>query len=586
MTGQLNDDQLLAVVQSEAPVQNAIHSPTIQPIARFGVATKLPRAEQAVTIDDARWETIPSLGLFFTQRPGEGLARDMEAKAAYTDEVLCVRIVAHGAPLKKNFIQNFWMNDTLELFVDPAHDHYNYCQFVLMGDGQKISSACWKSCGTQRWEIRGGNKELSITAWSGSVQLGSDTWTALFVIPFATLGAKPEAGRPFGLNILRQRCEVPWEWRYWNFSHRGAHSPWGFGDLYFEKTPVVHVDQVDLGEVRLWENRGTLHLRNLTSELQALRLDVTVKGGKNEEHTSYTHSHDFELATTSDPRAAIPFVFPFDPQEWKYQHLYLSIHNKAGARLWAGTYRIGYETGWMLHIDDHREGPAVANPAPEDPEFFRKKRAYIIRSLPKFVRKTTAQGAPSDFTLEAADGSIQFDLMRAGALQRMADYIYDCYDNDLDRLLGATMFIHQRALVAYAHVPTSLATRMSPLSIIRLGNAQCGSQAEALCGILEKMRCAATGKPYRTRNVTYFAHVVAVAEFGGKWVHLDPSLGRYYFLPGNTILASMEELIAEPALATEQSPYLVEMLRKTQKTDMPFYGHTESGIWPPGAPEE
>ena len=587
----LTDDQLLAAVQAERAVQTAIHSPTVQPLARIGVAAKLPRAPE--NSDDPLWDSVPSLGSFFTHRPGqgegegegEGLSRDMEAQAAFTGDALIVRVTAQGHPLKKTFVKEFWMNETIEIFVDPTHDHYHYCQFVLMPDGKQKSSKCWKSCGTQRWEVRGNLEDLSEATWKGSVRVAADRWAAQFTIPYSVLGGKPEPGRPLGFNVLRSRCEVPWRWYYWNFTHRGAHSPWGFGDLYLGAAPGVHVDKADLGELRLWDNRGVLQLRNVSGEAQTLRLDVAVKTGPKDEQTFYSHSQAVELSAR-EPLTAVPFDFPFDTRDWKYHALQLSLSDQSGARVWAAAYRVCYETGWMLHLDDRREGPPAPNPAASDPEFLCKKRAYIIRRVPKFERVTTAQGAPSDFTLKAADGSEQFDLMRAGALKRMAGYVYSRYDNDLDRLLGASMFLHQHALIRYAHVPSCLASRMSPLSIIRLGNAMCGNQNEALCGLLEKMICAATGKPYRTRTVTYHAHVVTVAEFGGKWVQLDASLGRFYFLPGNTVLASMEELIADPALAARESPYIEEMLRKSQGTDLPFYGHTECGVWPPGAPAE
>jgi hypothetical protein len=240
----------------------------------------------------------------------------------------------------------------------------------------------------------------------------------------------------------------------------------------------------------------------------------------------------------------------------------------------------------MLHLDDRREGPAVESPSPMDPDFISRKRAWLIRKLPSFVRRTTAQGAPSDFTLAAADGSVVFNLMRAGALKEMADFIYSKFDNDLDRLLGAAMFVHQPAVVRYAHVPTCLAGCLSPLSIIRLGNAMCSSQADALSGLLEKMKCEGTGKTYRTGTATFFAHVVSAVEFNGKWVHLDASLGRFYFLPGNTELASMEELIANPGLGGQQSGILEEMFRKSANSDLPFYHSTNTGVWPPGAPAE
>jgi hypothetical protein len=580
----LSDDQLCAAVQAETQIQTAVHSPTVQPLARVAFAPKLAKAPAG--IDDPIWADVPIVGKLINSRPADGLTADTEARAACDEHALYVRIVNRGKPARRSYKREFWMIDTNEITIDPTHDHFNYFQFVILPDGIRKSSKGWKSCGSQRWEIRGKMNELPIDQWSGTAQIGEDNWATQFTIPFSTLGVRPEEGRPFGFNCMRQRCDVPWEHHYWNFTHRGFHSPFGFGDLYLNAPPRIHVEKIDLGELKLWENRGALFIRNCSGKSISGRMEVTVSTGPKEEHTFYSGSIKTEIPGATSEPFRLPFVFPFDPREFKYQHLHVTLRDESGVQLWTGTYRGAYEHGWMLHLDDRREGPPVENPGPADPDFIDKKRAWLIRKLPKFIRKTTAQGAPSDFTLEASDGSVVFNLMRAGALKEIADYIYSRFDNDLDRLLGATMFVHQPAVIRYAHVPTQLAGCLSPLSIMRMGNAMCSSQAEALCGIIEKMKCEATGKTYRARTVTFFAHVVTVAEFKGRWVHLDGSLGRFYFLPGNTELATMEELIAKPELGGQQSGNLEEMFRKTAGSDLPFYSYTNPGVWPPGAPVE
>jgi hypothetical protein len=579
-----DDQQLAADVGAEANAQNAVYSPTVQPLARVAHAPKLEAAPKG--IDDPIWVDVPSLGSFFKRRLADGLSEEVEARVACDDQALYIRVVNHGVPARKSFKREFWMIDTCGIAIDPTHDHFNYMQFVLMPDGGRKSFKGWKSCGTQRWEVRGKQDELGCDLWNGKVQIGADRWTALFTIPFGTLGIRPESGRPLGFNVMRQRCDLPWEVYYWNFTHRGLHSPWGFGDLYLKTPPRIQVEKADLGDLKLWENRGALLVRNCSEKAIAAKLEVIVKTGPTEERTSYSKAQEVAIpAQTSEP-LRVPFIFPFDPREWKYQHLHLTLRDSSGAQLWAGAYRVAYEHGWMLHLDERREGPPVADPAPSDPDFIAKKRAWLIRKFPTFVRRTTAQGAPSDFTLTADDGSIEFNLMRPGVLSEIAAYIYSKFDNDLDRLLGATMFVHQPAVVRYAHVPSCLAGHLSPLSIIRLGNAMCSSQADALCGVIEKMKCEATGKTYRAGAVTFFAHVVSVVEFRGKWVHLDASLGRFYFLPGNKELASMEELIADPALGRQQSEILEEMFRKSAGSDLPFYQNTNTGVWPAGAPAE
>src|SRR5262249_7984222 len=159
--------------------------------------------------------------------------------------------------------------------------------------------------------------------------------------------------------------------------------------------PPVHVEHIDLGELHLWENRGELLVRNLSDVASSVELKVTVNCGEKEERTFYSHVVSAALPAAEPSR--IKFSFPFDPEDYKFHHLHLEL-KAAGSRdpFFRATYRFGRgQVGWLLQIDDRREGPPVPNPDPSDPEFMKKKRLYIVRKLPRFVRKTTAHGAPS-----------------------------------------------------------------------------------------------------------------------------------------------------------------------------------------------
>jgi hypothetical protein len=572
------------IVRRDAAQQCSIHSPTIQPLTRTALAVRV--TTPSAGINDELWKDLPEIGGFFTERIEEGTSRATRASVCCDGEHLYVRVFNVGAPGRTTVKKDFWNGDTVEILINPSHDHHNYFHFVLTPGGKQIANKVWKSQGTQRWEARGRTETLVEQKWQGQSFISEAHWTAFFKIPFEVLGGRPEAGQPMGFNVLRQRCSGTWNWFLWSQTHRGPHSPFGFGDLYLDEAPLINVERVDLGEVRLWENRGALHLRNVSGAVIDAELDVVVRNGPKDEHAFYTGMVRAQIPAETPVPFIVPFVFPFDAADYKYQFLKLTLRSKNGQRLWAGGFRCGYETGTMLHTDVRRDGPETQNPEPGDPRFMQKKRDYIMRRLPRFMRKTTAQGAPSDFTLAAEDGSATFDLMRAGALKQMADFIYQRFDNDVDRLIGATLFMHQKAVMAYAHVPSSLANSLNPLSIIRLGNAQCCCSASALLGLLEKMTCAATGKPYRGTRVNVPGHTTTIVEYLGRNVHLDPSIGRFYFLHDDKTLASIEEILAEPSLARRQSPYLEELYSNAANSDAPTFYRSEKGIWPPGAPAE
>ena len=505
---------------------------------------------------------------------------------ACDDEALYVRFDCQGHPAKPDFANSYYHADSVEVFIDPFNDHFNYFQFAATAGGKKSGGSASRPLDSQRWERKHKSEPLKDDAFEVEVKILEDRWCALFIIPFKTLGRKPESGRPFGFNLQRLFKDPGWPVSHWNKTHQEIHAPWAFGILSFEERPKVQVERVDLGEIRLWDNRGKLELRNLSDQPVKLSLEVAVKTGEKEEDTFHTGS--FSSNVEAGGQAEVPFEFPFDPEDYRWHFLHLDLKDENGALAWSGSYRFGRgQVGWLLPIDDRREGPPAENPEPSDPDFMRKKRRYIIRKLPRFERRTTTQGAPSDFTLSALDGSVEFDLMKPGALKRMADYIYESYDNDVDRLLGANYFLHQPAVMTYANAPTKLATSMGPLSVIRFGNAQCCCFAAALVGLLRKLTCEETGRPYRATRVGIPGHVTTVAEYRGKWVHLDPSVGRIYFLRDNKTLASMEDLLKDPELAGRAGKYLEAFHRKgSESPDAPVFNPPHSGVWPSGAPAE
>lgn len=575
---------LLEAVRREALTQDTIHTATRLPLERLAVAPRIERAPQSP--DDPVWNEAADVGSFFLERLEDGFDASTRAAIAHDGANLYVRFECKGAPGRTTFAKNWYHADTVELFLDPTHDHRRYLQLAITAGGHCAGSENTRPLDSMRWEHKQTSTALKDGTWRGQSAASDDGWRAQFSVPFALLGRNEGSAQTLGINFFHHTCGGEWTHAIWNATYAGPHAPWAFGQLALDEAPAAHVEQVDLGEIRLWDNRGTLYVRNLSGSPLDAKLSVRIDNGEKEEEDFHRSERAVMLGAGSECQR-VAFEFPFNPEDYRWQHLHLELAGANGEPIWNATYRFGRGQGWLLQIDDRREGPEVSNPDADDPDFMRKKRLYIIRRLPRFARKTTAQGAPSDFTLEAEDGSVLFDLMQPGALQRIADYIYSRYENDTDRLLGANFFVHQPAVMTYANSPTTLAGALSPLSILRLGAAQCCCFAAALAGVIEKMRCEETGKPYRATRVGVPGHVTTVVEFRGKRVHLDPSVGRFYYLRDNRTLASMEDLLADPALASRAGRHLEAFHKKaSEDADAPTFYRPERGVWPQGAPAE
>lgn len=570
-------------VQAQEVRQAEVLTQMHLPLARLAVAPRIEWTPKGC--DDPRWNDLPDAGALIAERLADGFDDDTTVTLASDAEHLYVRFASRPAPAHPNFSHAYYRADCVEVFLDPAHDHQHYYQFALTGGGYATAFKSSRPLDSMRWERKQKSEELGQAGWRGEVSADAHGWRALFAIPFAYLGGAPRAGRPWGFNVLRSRRDGRHPVSLWNHTHCGPHAPWAFGELVCGEAPLVHAEEVDLGEVKLWENRGALYLRNLSGAALQGSLRVAVNCREDESERFFENRQPVALSAQGEPQR-VPFAYPLDPEDYKWQTLHLELSDAAGEPLWSASYRFGRGQGILLQLDDRRESPAP-NPLPGDPQFMQKKRRFILCTLPRFARKTTAQGAPSDFTLAAEDGSVSFDLMKPGALQRIADWLYARFDNDTDRLLGANFFVHQTAVMTYANVPTSLSTQLSSLSILRFGSGQCCAFAAALVGLVEKMKCEATGKPYRATRVGIPGHITTVVEFGGKWVHLDPSVGRFYYLRDDRTLASMEDILADPTLAARAGKYLEEFHRKgSEAPDNPTFYRPELGVWPPGAPME
>jgi hypothetical protein len=114
--------------------------------------------------------------------------------------------------------------ETVEIFLDPNHDHAHYYQIAVSAAGSVYDSY------------------RTDPIWSADVvartRLSKDSWTMEVAVPWADLGIKPVAGKVVGLNICRDRylghARV---WSNWSQTEGNFHDPIRFGHLVLSATP-------------------------------------------------------------------------------------------------------------------------------------------------------------------------------------------------------------------------------------------------------------------------------------------------------------------------------------------------------------
>lgn len=479
-----------------------------------------------------------------------------------------------------------WGDDCVEVFIDPENEHHGYYRFCLSHTNMaectyhKVFVVGWRS------DIQPRSVKLDLI-WDHEIKKQRNKWLAYFRVPLASMRIDPlKLQNTWGLNVMRNRTPKPYTQSRWNQTFSGTHFPLNSGALYLRK-PEVLVNRVTFGAEGEWqvrlspENELTLTLENKARKAFSGSLELTVFQGARRQEKRFFNSRN-RISVPGGKEETVTLPFPLHFLERKHNRVQLTIEDGKRRQAYSGSYRIGDE-GLRSHMDYVR-GEIPKNPRPWQQDFYAKKVEYIIKKQPRFIRKTTAQGAPSDFYLEAHDGSVAFNLMEAGTLQKIADYLYELYDDDNDRLAGVVHFTNQRDVINYSHGNNELAGVMSPLSILRVGGAICSTYSAAVLGICQKMKCEKTGKPYEGWMISLPGHVMTVVLLDGREVLLDGSAGKFYYHWDNRLLAGPADLCEDNGLVERAGNGLTQYFPSMDKHRC--YLPPVSAVWPNGAPFE
>lgn len=125
------------------------------------------------------------------------------------------------ARIGRGEIQPF--DESIEVFLDPAHDRYSYLQLRVDVLGNRDTH-------------RRNDPAVEVDCqWTGAAGHGVDAWTVEMAVPFAMLGPRPGADTLWSFNVNRQRMahRGPVQWTCWSDTRGGFHSPSRFGHLVF-----------------------------------------------------------------------------------------------------------------------------------------------------------------------------------------------------------------------------------------------------------------------------------------------------------------------------------------------------------------
>ncbi len=571
-------------------------------------ATSVAVAEPPVVdgqLDDACWRGLEPVTDFVLTESGGSPSQKTEVFLCHSGGVLYAGFRCYEAvmeerpdPTTPDYEPGDWeqRTDTLELYFSVANNHTDYFRLVIGIDG-KTKLFTGAGLRGEFPEDRMGKEYELFRGPSVACEVvdEEEAWTGEVAIPVSAFHLRGDlAGQVWGFDVVRVRVPAPAEVSAWCCDPgRPKVLPIEFGDLLFGERSIA-VTKIDLGKPYWGENSARVTLVNRLHSERKLRLlseiympvdevvydryeGVTVlAGGRTEE---------VDLPYELSWRGKWP-VYP------EYcQRLSLRVEDAGtGESLYAASYPVAFDVG-VKPSERYGQTPEAPNPAPDDPDFLTRKRDFIIGRIPEFRRLGTADGAESDFVLAALDGSVRFHLMEEGVLREMADWLTGLFDNDIDRMLGATFFVHQRPVTCHSGFLSRMGP-MGPLSVVRRGGGLCDSRARSLAGILSQMTRQETGEPYRCQHLGLKGHVVCAVEAmpepegpADHWV-LDPDVGVFYFTRDNTHFATLGELRRDRWLSYRMNFNNVRHSHELYfNTDHQFtYDWKHEPVWPPDAP--
>lgn len=85
----------------------------------------------------------------------------------------------------------FWLDDSVEFFLNPSHDHESYWQFAATATGMGYDNSQGDSAWNSNWKV--------------AATRGPDSWTMEAAVPFAEPWKTPAPGALWGFNLCRER---------------------------------------------------------------------------------------------------------------------------------------------------------------------------------------------------------------------------------------------------------------------------------------------------------------------------------------------------------------------------------------------
>ncbi|MHC4871624.1 MAG: hypothetical protein ACYTFY_07255 [Planctomycetota bacterium] len=369
--------------------------------------------------------------------------------------------------------------------------------------------------------------------------------------------------------------------------------PFSFAKLY-RCGGAVTVESLDF-DVPVWgESTVKAVLKNNTTEDLAVEIKVDNEYGM---INKYIELPKEKVVLAAGKSSEVEFKFYINPEEkmtnGQAQKSSISF-SSGGENIYKENLYFSYCTAPGVYVNYNLNPDSCSQPESGEEGFAEKKVRYICSRINVFNRVTNRDGAKSDFVIKSKDGSVEFNFMEEGVLEKMARWIEGLFDNDVDRVLGMLYLCHNPAVARHMSSGHRYNKGSGPLNLIRLnfagGGGNCGFHSRIFAGMAARLKLGGERLVAHTTGV--YGHCISAFAWRGSKVLIDADVGHFFLNEDGSDFITIDEMQAGlPMISTASSAefgrYLVANAVSLKEAfsiliDEPYY----NGIWPENAPRE
>ena len=446
----------------------------------------------------------------------------------------------------------WYFRDHVLLYLDPAHDHTTQRMVAVLRSGKAQMTARWLLVGEEATDEMSCPIPLPPLEPEVRVAETGNGWRVRMRLRLARLAGPAPArdpGAPVGIQlrwsvaapVLHEAVSWPPPLPFWGCT------PFAFADLAIADSPLT-VDSLDFG-APVWQTghvSSSIRIRGRRSgrapSRGRCRVAVTDTAGETTERV-----HPWRAAGRI-LRLRVPVDYPFSskwaPDIRKIARVAIRLEDARGRALWSTSYPFGFDAGILVREPFGRwplRARAARRPAPADPAFVDKFRAWLLARLPSWQWTTTRDGAPSDFFLKGRAASENLDLMSPTIFADLARLIRARFPDWQDGLCAAAMALHHPCLTAHSSAWSRISNVADTGTLLRLGGCFCSDTARLGARLAEEL-APLYRVPLHGFSLGLRGHLTTLVETPIGDVLIDPMLGIYYHTLDNTRLATLDEM--------------------------------------------